>query len=218
MPPPLPSQAGGADDRATVLLVRHGHVEGVDPPRFRGRRDLPLTPLGQRQAQMLGQRIAAQWSPTAIFTSPLGRCVATAAAIAQPFHLDPVRVPELLDLDYGTWQGLALEDARKRWPQAWMQWRDAPQLASFPQGESVAELATRVTNAAHRLVQVHAGETLVIVAHDSVNRVLLLHALNLPLSRYHTLAQAPCALNVLHLGHGRFTVETLNETGHLLAC
>lgn len=218
MTPPLSTQRSSADGCTTVLLVRHGHVEGIDPARFRGRRDLPLTPLGQRQAQALSRRIAAQWQPGAVFTSPLGRCVTTAAAIAQPFGLTPVPVPELLDLDYGAWQGLALEEVRKRWPKAWAQWRDTPQLVSFTKGESLAELAARATNAAHRLVQAHGGETIAIVAHDSVNRVLLLRALDLPLAHYHALTQAPCGLNVLHFGNGRFTVDTLNETGHLLGC
>lgn len=218
MAPPQPKPPGSADDRTTVLLVRHGHVEGIDPPRFRGRCDLPLTPLGQRQAQALSRRIAAQWQPSAIFTSPLGRCVATATAMARPFDLTPIPVQELLDLGYGMWQGLAFEDVRRRWPKAWTQWRDTPQLAAFPKGESLAELAARATNAAHRLVQAHGGETIAIVAHDSVNRVLLLRALDLPLAHYHALTQAPCGLNVLHFGNGRFTVDTLNETGHLLGC
>lgn len=206
------------DAITTCLLVRHGHVEGVDPPRFRGRRDLPLTPLGHAQAQALARRIAAQWHPDAVFTSPLARCVATATAIAQPFGLPPQSVPELIDLDYGAWHGLAPADVRARWPDAWRRWRETPQLAAFPNGERLAGLATRTTAALRRLLRSRQGETLVIVAHDSVNRALLLHALDLPLAHYHLLVQAPCALNVLRLRGGRLRADTLNETGHLLAC
>ena len=64
-----------------ILLVRHGHVEGMSPERFRGRRDVDLSDLGARQAQATAQGIAARWQPAAIYTSPLRRCRQTAAAI-----------------------------------------------------------------------------------------------------------------------------------------
>ena len=58
-----------------IILVRHGHVEGIDPPRFRGRTELPLTEIGMRQAQQTAQRIAAHWKPLSLYTSPMGRKV-----------------------------------------------------------------------------------------------------------------------------------------------
>ena len=64
-----------------IILVRHGHVEGIDPPRFRGRTELPLTDLGVRQAGLTAQRIKRGWKPAAVYTSPMGRCVSTAEAI-----------------------------------------------------------------------------------------------------------------------------------------
>ena len=68
-----------------ILLVRHGHVEGISPERFRGRADLPLTELGRRQAEATSRRIHATWEPTAIYASPLSRCQDTGAAIGRPF-------------------------------------------------------------------------------------------------------------------------------------
>ena len=61
-----------------IVLTRHGHVEGISPPRFRGRHDLPLTPKGRDQARQLGAFLAATRQATdAIYTSPLARCVET---------------------------------------------------------------------------------------------------------------------------------------------
>jgi probable phosphoglycerate mutase len=200
----------------TIILVRHGYVEGIDPARFRGRRDLPLTPLGLRQAKALSRRIAAEWQPEAIFASPLGRCIDTAKAVAKPVGLVPEPVPGLNDIDYGAWQGMTHAEVHANWPDVWTRWHDTPQLAEFPGGESLPEFSRRVVNALHRSVHDHRGHTVVIVAHDSVNRVLLLHALGLPLSRYHAITQAPCGLNVLEFEHGQLKVVTINETGHLL--
>ncbi len=65
-----------------ILLTRHGNVEGIKPARFRGRAELELTERGLGQADALGRRIAANWKPVAVFTSPLQRCVLTGARIA----------------------------------------------------------------------------------------------------------------------------------------
>lgn len=200
----------------TLILTRHGHVEGIDPVRFRGQRELPLTSLGLSQARALSRRIAAQWQPEMIFTSPLGRCIDTAKAVAEPAGLVPEAVPGLNDIDYGTWQGMTHDEVRTTWPEAWSRWQETPQLAEFPGGESLPEFSRRVVNALYRIVQDHRSHIIVIVAHDSVNRILLLHALGLPLSRYHAIAQSPCGLNVLEFGRGQFKATTINETGHLL--
>jgi phosphoserine phosphatase len=81
------AQSGAASSvRSTIvtkiLLVRHGHVEGIKPERFRGRADLPLTAGGRAEAERTAGRIASAWRPTTIYTSPLSRAVATGAAIA----------------------------------------------------------------------------------------------------------------------------------------
>jgi probable phosphoglycerate mutase len=74
-----------------IILVRHGHVEGISPERFRGRADLALTPQGLRQAEATARRIEASWTPAALYASPLSRCRATAEAIGRPFDLTPTR-------------------------------------------------------------------------------------------------------------------------------
>ena len=71
----------GTDNTTRIILVRHGHVEGILPERFRGR-DVDLSGLGGVRAQATAQRIADQWTPAIAYTSPLKRCVQTAAAIA----------------------------------------------------------------------------------------------------------------------------------------
>ena len=88
-----------------LILVRHGHVEGISPERFRGRAELPLTDTGRREAEATAARIAANWRPAAVYTSPLGRCVETGAAIGKAVGLTPSVVLRLNDIDYGDWQG-----------------------------------------------------------------------------------------------------------------
>jgi probable phosphoglycerate mutase len=54
-----------------IILVRHGHVEGISPERFRGRADLLLTAEGRRQTEAVASRIQVSWNPAAVYTSPL---------------------------------------------------------------------------------------------------------------------------------------------------
>jgi phosphoserine phosphatase len=67
---------------SNILLIRHGHVEGISPPRFRGRADLPLIPRGIAEANAVARRIASNWRPTKVYTSPLARCIETGHAVS----------------------------------------------------------------------------------------------------------------------------------------
>src|SRR5487761_641876 len=149
---------------ATILLTRHGHVEGIKPERFRGRRETPLTGLGRAQARAVGARIAKGWKPAAIYTSPMGRCVETGAAIAEACGITAEPIAVLNDLDYGAWEWRTCDEMRDAEPALFACWFATPQLMRFPVGER------------------HPRDTVVLVGHVSVNRALLLQCLDMPLS------------------------------------
>jgi broad specificity phosphatase PhoE len=200
-----------------IVMLRHGHVDWHDPERFRGRAELALSDLGRRQARAAALHLATGSRPDAIYSSPLLRCRDTAAAIAAPFRLAVQPVEGLADIDYGAWQGLTRDEAAARWPDEIDLWFRAPHLASIPGGETLAALLSRTGAALHDILRRHPIETLVIVGHDSVNRVLLLHAMELPLSRYWHLRQDPCGIDTLSFANGSFVIGSLNETQHLAA-
>ena len=198
-----------------IILVRHGHVEGISPERFRGRVDLMLTTEGRRQAEATAHRIHATWSPAAVFTSPLSRSRATAEAIATPLHLTPRPLDGLMDIDYGRWQGLTPDEVRARWPGLLETWRRAPDWAAIPGGETLQDVLARALSVLRDVVDRHPSDTVVLVAHDSVNRALLLQLLEQPLSAYWRLAQAPCCINEIEVAGGWAQVLRANETAHL---
>lgn len=200
----------------TVLLIRHGYVEGITPERFRGRSDLPLTALGRRQAQAVAAYLRRGWPETrSVFSSPLSRCQDTATAIATAIGLGVQTADGLADLDYGAWQGLTRAEASARWPALVDRWFAAPHRVRFPGGESLLDLAARASRAfATCLDAAPADATIAVVAHDSVNRVLLCESLGLPLAQYWRLRQDPCCVNVIEAG-AEFRVVLLNRTDHL---
>ena len=114
------------------ILVRHGQTEWNRVERFRGRAEVPLNETGLAQAEATGRRIAVEWQPAAVYSSPLSRAVKTAEAIANRFDLPVQTHPGLADIDYGEWQGLTPEEVKERWPAQHHAWFRFPQLAQYP--------------------------------------------------------------------------------------
>jgi phosphoserine phosphatase len=198
-----------------ILLVRHGHVEGIRPERFRGRADLALTAEGRAEAEVTARRIASAWRPTTIYTSPLSRCVTTGAAIATACHIESDALDDLVDIDYGAWQFKTFDEARADDPNLFAAWFATPHLVRFPGGESLQDVVARTSNALRHALARHDDATVVMVGHDSVNRALLLQLLDQPLSAYWRLAQSPCCINEIDIAGGRVEILRVNDTTHL---
>ncbi len=198
-----------------ILLVRHGHVEGIKPERFRGRADLALTAEGRAEAEQTARRIASAWRPTAVYTSPLSRCIATGAAIASACHSEACASDDLADIDYGAWQFKTFDEARGEDPHLFAAWFATPHLIRFPGGESLQDVVARTSDALRHALAHHDGSTVVLVGHDSVNRALLLQLLDQPLSAYWRLTQSPCCINEIDITGGHVEVRRVNDTTHL---
>lgn len=199
-----------------IILTRHGHVAGIEPLRFRGRADIPLTHLGELQAKAVAARIAQIWRPAAIYTSPMERCVVTGGLIGAACGIEATKLDQLNDLDYGVWQWKTHEEVREKWPELLAAWHVTPQLVRFPDGDSLQDLVARTADALREMLQRHATtEVVVMVGHDSVNRALLLQLLDQPLSAYWRITQSPCALNEIDINNGEIRILRVNDTSHL---
>jgi len=200
---------------ARIILVRHGQTEWNRVERFRGRADVPLNETGLAQAQATGQRVAEEWQPVAVYSSPLSRAVKTAGAIAQHFGLSVQIHDGLTDIDYGQWQGLTPDEAKERWPEIHHAWYNLPHTARIPSGETLDDLQARGMAAVNELAAQHAEQTVVLVGHTVINRVILLSVLGLGNERFWRLRQDTCAINVFEAENDDFTLVSLNDTCHL---
>jgi phosphoserine phosphatase len=163
------------------------------------------------EAAAVAKRIAGRWQPHAVYASPMGRCVETAEAVADACAVT-VRICN--DLDYGAWQFKPYVDAEAEDSTLFAAWFATPHLVRFPGGESLQDVAERAN--ALRLVLVrHPEDAIVLVGHDSVNRVLLLEFLGLPLASYWRIEQGPCCVNEINIAQGRNCVVRINERHHL---
>jgi broad specificity phosphatase PhoE len=198
-----------------IILVRHGQTEWNRVERFRGHADVPLNETGLGQAEATGQRIAEEWQPTAIYSSPLSRAVKTAEAIAKHYNLPVQTHPDLTDIDYGEWQGLTPDEAQERWPEAVHAWYNKPESACIPGGETLASLRQRAMCTVNELASHHIGQTIVLVGHTVINRIILLGVLGLGNERFWHIRQDTCAINVFEAEKNDFILVSMNDTCNL---
>jgi phosphoserine phosphatase len=204
-----------SDHDTTIVLVRHGEVPGVVPPSFRGRADLLLTDRGLSQAALARDFLASRVRFSAAYASPLSRAMRTGEIIAQPHAIAVSPLTDFVDIDYGEWQGRTFDEVRSAAPAAFSDWRRRPHLAAIPNGETLADVGARVTRVMREVLTRHPGETVLVVGHDSVNRVFLLLALGISFSQYWGIHQDTCGVNMLTYDGNSWTVGSINETAHL---
>jgi len=198
-----------------MILVRHGETEWNRVEHFREHADVPLNETGLVQAKAMARRVAAEWRPVAIYSSPLARAVKTAEAVAWHFGLSVQVHPGLIDIDYGEWQGLTPREAKERWPEVIDVWYNTPHTARIPGGETLDELRARAERMMNEQAARHQGQTIVLVGHTVINRVILLGVLGLGNDHFWRLRQDTCAINTFEVEGGFFTIGSLNETYHL---
>ena len=197
-----------------VFVIRHGESTWVRERRFAGSRDVPLTDTGRRQCAAVARALAAT-GVAAIYASPLERARASAEVIAEPHRL-PVRiVPAFAEIAFGAWEGLTRDEIRARFPEGWEQWRSAPHLCAPLGGETVSKVAERVGAGLTELQQAHADQTIVLVSHSIVMRVMVLAALGLGLDRLWTVDAAPAGITEIEYEPDWATVHRMNTVSHL---
>jgi broad specificity phosphatase PhoE/ribonuclease HI len=217
VPAAAPSSWEPRDDAPTrLILVRHGQTERTVQKRYSGRGDVPLTPVGEEQAQAAAARIADFGPVAAIVTSPLTRCVQTATFISKAAGDAAVTVePDLIECDFGAWEGLTFGEVREQYAVQLQAWLDSTAVAP-PKGESFRKVAKRVRALVPKLRTAHPGATVVVVSHVSPIKLLLRDALAAGDALLHRLYLDPAGISVVDLySDGGVAVRTVNDTAHI---
>lgn len=198
----------------SLYIVRHGQTVDNLQNRFQGHSDSPLTPLGVKQAESIAQRLASEHFD-AIYSSDLGRAVATAEIIAAEHGL-PIRTTELLrELNLGVAQGLTGKEFAEQYPEEYRLWSTYSVKHRPPGAESIESLTERCREFVRQVLREHKdGERLVAVGHSGSQRGLVCAALDLPVEYYKGLSVANAALSIVEIGD-RPTLRLYNDTCHL---
>ncbi|HZJ06762.1 MAG TPA: histidine phosphatase family protein [Nocardioidaceae bacterium] len=201
---------------ATVILARHGrstaNVEGVLAGRTKGVR---LDETGVAQAVVAGERLAGL-PLAAIVTSPLERCKETAREVnrLQPGTVKVTSERGLLECDYGSWTGQALSALAKQ--PLWKTVQAHPAAASFPGGESMAQMMSRSVAAVRQWdakVEADHGADAVwlAVSHGDVIKAILADALGMHLDLFQRIVVDPSSTSVIRYTPLRPFVVSLNS-------
>jgi probable phosphoglycerate mutase len=167
----------------TLLLARHGQTIWHAENRYAGVSDIGLTDEGRAQAEVLG-RWAAVHRPDAVWTSPLSRAIATADPACRALGLAAHREPGLRECDFGVVEGRTLAEFAAEVPDAAEAFRADPVAYPFPGAEDPSAAAARGTEALHRIAAAHPGERVLVVAHNTLLRLVLCTLLSIPLGQY----------------------------------
>jgi len=199
-----------------ILLARHGETPWNAEGRYQGQEDIALSPVGEAQARALGERLRDVRIDRAV-ASPLSRARRTAELALGDARVAMLTTdPGLMEIAHGTWEGLLAGEIRARDPDLLQAWRDAPHEVLMPQGESLQHVFDRAWPAlARACAGLDADDTLLVVAHDAVNRVLLCRILGIPFAKLWTFRQAPTTLNLLEgVDVEHLDVVRLNDCSH----
>jgi probable phosphoglycerate mutase len=167
----------------TLLLARHGQTVWHAENRYAGVSDIALTDVGRAQAEALGHWVAAH-PVDAIWTSPVSRAVATAAPACRALGLTPHREPDLRECDFGVVEGRTLAEFAAEDPEAAEAFRADPVGHPFPGAEDPAAAARRGAGALRRIAAAHPGERVLVVAHNTLLRLVLCTLLSIPAGEY----------------------------------
>jgi len=196
-----------------IILVRHGETEWNVGKIYRGRMDINLDEVGIKQAELLGKYLS-QTMLDAIYSSPLKRALDTANIIAR-YSKTSVQVSDnLIDFDYGEWQGLSEEEVKKLYPSLHNEWLTNPHRVRMPHGESLADVRERSLKVINGVISKYKGRV-VVVSHRVINKVLICSLSGLDNSHFWNIKQDLTGITTFSYQAGRFILTKHNDTSHL---
>ena len=169
-----------------IYFVRHGESESNLIHQFAGSLNKPLTQKGREQANITAQFLN-DVSFSAVYASDLSRAFETGRAVAKSHNLQPISDRRLREIFAGQWEGETYSDLERKFPESYTTWRTQIGLAQCLDGESVANLQTRVRECVEEIVRHHPGETICIATHATPIRVMECIWTNTPLAKMHTI-------------------------------
>ncbi|MDJ0597921.1 MAG: histidine phosphatase family protein [Crocosphaera sp.] len=211
-----------------VIIVRHGQSSYNAQKLIQGRSDESVvTEKGRQDAEKVGNTLSSL-PIDAIYCSPLQRAKSTAEIIQNCFKEPPTLSPheQLREVDLPLWEKLHKDEVAQKFPDDYKCWKQRPHefkmVLSTSEGQQehfpVLSLYEQAQKFWQKLLEKHRNQTILIVAHNGINRCLIMSAIGVPPSHYHRIQQSNCCINVLNFTGGwgeTVQLESLNQTSHL---
>lgn len=197
-------------------LLRHGEtLWNHQGNRYCGITDISLNSTGQGQAHMAGRALLGT-NISSIYCSPLQRSQETAGIIGTLLSLEPIVDDRLYEINFGKWEGLTRSEIENNYANDWASWLTDPCSTRAGQtGDTGAEVLNRYESFVSEQSTRHEERSVLIIGHNTANRLFISGAMGLPLRKYRSFLQNNCGISVLEFQGGEYVWVCLNETAHL---
>ena len=195
-----------------LVLARHA-VTAQTGPLLSGRTPgIDLNETGRGQAEALGARLAAL-PVAAVYASPIERTTQTAMAVAAHHGLEVRPLEGVLEADYGEWTGQKIADLAKT--DLWKVVQRTPSRASFPGGEALAAMQTRMIATLDGVVAAHPGELVVVVSHADPIKAAIAQYTGVHLDLFQRIVVSPASVTAFEFSPHGVSMVKCNDTGAL---
>jgi alpha-ribazole phosphatase len=196
-----------------LFLIRHGNTLDEETGKvYKGRTDIRLSQAGIARMEKAGAYLAA-FPIHRVFSSTLSRSIDSGALVAKPQKLEVEIEPAFDEVGFGVWEGLTFDEIRERYPEEHGRWIEDPAAYPPPQGESFETARKRSMERLGRIVEECRGQTIAVVAHAGIMRIMIFSLLNMRLSRLFRIGQDYGAINIIDFwDDDNLSVNLLNFT------
>lgn len=186
----------------TLYMIRHGEPEIEFHNCYYGQQDVPLSPRGREQSAAARDRLAGV-DLDAVYSSDLQRAGYLADLLAAPRGLPVRRLIELRERHMGRLQGIPIDVLERDHGEVFSQWRADIIHFRCPEAENFVDLRQRIVPALEELVAAFPGRRVAVASHAGPIRVMLAHALGMPLENIFRLDVNYCGIHVIEFPAGR---------------
>lgn len=208
---------GATTDPTRFLLLRHGQTAMSAARLYSGRSNPELSELGEKQAAAAAQRLAQTGGIDAIVSSPLTRTMQTAEAAAAALGMKVRIIDDLIETDFGLWDGKSFSEAHEQDPELHTKWLTDSSVAP-PGGESLQTVNRRVKKARESLQREYGAANVLVVSHVTPIKAIMRQALDAGPSFFQKAHLDLASLSIAEFYEdGPTCVRLFNDTSHLEA-
>ena len=194
-----------------LFLLRHGEVESRYQRVFGGRIDMELSPQGHVQAAALANYLKGK-PLDAIYCSPMKRAQQTLVPLLHHYEIVPTTIPDLCEVHFGDWTGLGWQEVYDKFQVSAFQWLEMLEQAAVPNGECSRTFRGRIEPCLTKILEEHSGQSVVMICHGGVIRMILSILLHLPLPKLAHFEIEYASVTQVHLLPHKVEVQLLNFT------
>jgi alpha-ribazole phosphatase len=196
-----------------LFLIRHGNTLDEETTKvYKGKIDIPLSRAGIARMEKAGVFLVS-FPIDRVFTSTLSRSIESGELIAKPQKLTIETESAFDEVGFGVWEGLTFDEIRERYPEEHARWVEDPSAYPPPQGESFETARKRSMDRLGKIIEECRGQTIAVVAHAGIMRIMIFSLLNMRLSRLFRIGQDYGAINIIDFrDDDNLSVNLLNFT------